>query len=59
MDLVCIFKGNVHYVQCKTNKYMHPKERAALIEHANKYGGDAVFAYKDAKRHIVIEVLNK
>lgn len=64
MDLVCICNTEgsdtcaVDYVQCKTNKYIHPKERAALVEHANKYGGRAVLAYKDKKRHIVTEVLN-
>lgn len=63
MDLICITaylpEGcEVLYVQCKTNKYIHPKERAALIEHANSYGGRAILAYKDAKRHIAIELLN-
>lgn len=72
MDLICIgHQDNVYmfvdegigicevlYVQCKTNKYIHPKERAELIQHANRYGGRAVLAYKDEKRHIKTEFLN-
>jgi len=66
MDLICItdaqcehqYHTDVLYVQCKTNKYIHPRERAALKEHANKYGGRPVLAYKDAKKHIVTEFLD-
>jgi Holliday junction resolvase len=59
MDLICIRKGHVHYVQCKVRKnLMRAAEAELLKEHANKFGCDAVFAYKDEKRHVVTELLN-
>jgi Holliday junction resolvase len=73
MDLICIcHQDKVHmfvdegpgicqvlYVQCKVRKnLMRPTETIALVEHANKYGGLAILAYKDKKRHIVTELLN-
>jgi len=68
MDLVCIMKCNhglgyetashVDYVQCKTNGKIGHQEAVELINHSLKHGARPVLAYKDAKKHIVIEVLS-
>jgi len=70
MDLVCIGcakydqfgkidASDVLYVQCKVRKeLMRPKEVKELVQHANRYNGRAILAYKDKKGHIITEVLN-
>lgn len=69
MDLICIRNAEeidegmgiceVHYVQCKTDKkYIHPAELKEFLDHCNKFWARAILAYKDKKRHIVIERLN-
>jgi len=64
MDLICICNpegSDIHqvlYVQCKSGKKRVPYTQfIGLVEHAKRYGGQAVLATKDEKGHIVIEYL--
>ena len=45
-------------VQCKTNGYIPPAERSALVEASKKYLGFIVIASKDKNGHIVFKQLN-
>ena len=41
-------------IQCKTNGYIRPAERAALKQASDLYAANVVLATKDDKGHIII-----